>query len=184
KEEYILYVGGNDYRKYVTELIGYFEKIKQKSNMKDLKLVLVGNDFQQSSKRFNLRFWEKHEKSPVKDAIIMMGYVENNTLAALYRDCSVLAFPSQYEGFGMPVLEAMQAGAPVVAFSNSSLPEVAGDAALLAKNEHEYIKFLESLITNKALARKLTIRGHAQAKKFTWKKTADLTVQAIREVFG
>lgn len=180
--DYILYVGGNDYRKYVAELIGYFEIIKKEKSVKDLQLILVGNDFQPASKRFNMRFWDRYEKSSVKDSIVMMGYVEDRALAALYRDCSVFAFPSQYEGFGMPVLEAMQASAPVVAFANSSIVEIAGDAALLAKTEKEYIKLLESLITNKTMARKQIIKGRDQAKKFTWEKTAELSLQAISKL--
>lgn len=180
--DYILYVGGNDYRKYVAELIGYFEALKKKKKLKDLKLVLVGNDFQQASKRFNSRFWEKYDKSPVRDSIVMLGYVEDPELASLYRDCSVFAFPSQYEGFGMPVLEAMQSSAPVVAFANSSIVEIAGDAALLAKTDSEYIKLLEGLITDKAMARKQIMKGREQAKEYTWDKTADKTLQAIRQL--
>lgn len=182
--DYILYVGGNDYRKYVAELIGYFEALKKKKNLKDLKLVLVGNDFQQASKRFNLRFWDRYENSTVKDSIVMMGYVDDKALAALYRDCSVFAFPSQYEGFGMPVLEAMQASAPVVAFANSSIVEIAGDAALLAKTDSEYIKLLENLIADKVMARKQIMKGREQAKEFTWDKTADKTLQAIRQLIA
>jgi len=111
------------------------------------------------------------------EGVRLIGYVEPHTLPLLYGNASAFVFPSLYEGFGMPLLEAMAAGAPVVASNSSSLPEVVGDAGLLVdpRSPSEISRALQRLITDPSLAATLIQRGRRRAREFTWDKTADAT---------
>src|SRR6202011_2778699 len=99
-----------------------------------------------------------------------LGYLPEETLAALYRLASVFVFPSLYEGFGLPPLEAMACGTPVVTSSLSSLPEVVGDAAVLVDPYHpeDIARGLEEVLSDPALQADLSARGRARAQEFSW----------------
>jgi glycosyltransferase involved in cell wall biosynthesis len=176
---YLLYVGGNDYRKNITELIKVFETLKLDQRYIDLKLVLAGNDFGKIGQALNKKFWKTLQDSPVKDDVSLLGYVDDRRLAGLYRDAAAFCFASQYEGFGMPILEAMQAGCPVVCMANSSIPEVAGDAALQAKSHGEFISCIQKILDSEVLRKKLILKGKLRAKQFNWEKTAEGTLKAL-----
>jgi glycosyltransferase involved in cell wall biosynthesis len=107
-------------------------------------------------------------------------------LEGLYRAASCVVFPSLYEGFGLPVLEAMARGVPVACSNRSSLPEVAGDAALAFDPEDvDAIRSaMESLLTDAALADRLREAGRERAALFTWERTAELTVASYRRALG
>jgi O-antigen biosynthesis alpha-1,3-rhamnosyltransferase len=113
----------------------------------------------------------------------LAGFVTDNELAALYGIATLLVFPSLYEGFGLPVLEAMQAGLPVVAGNNSSIPEVAGEAAvLLPDNDVKmWVREIADLVKSHDRLAILRELGMAQARKFSWKRTAELTVDGYRQ---
>ena len=108
------------------------------------------------------------------------GHVSRDELAALYRGAAVLVFPSRYEGFGLPVLEAMASGTPVVATSSSSIPEVAGDAAILVEPD---VKALAAGI-ERALAERERLAGAGleRAARFSWAETARLTAAVYRDL--
>lgn len=112
--------------------------------------------------------------SPARQRIHFIGFVSDDDLPALYSLAEVFAFPSHYEGFGIPVLEAMACGTPVVCADNSSLPEVAGDAALMveATDTEGLADALRRLITDADLRRELRRRGLAQAARFSWEAAA------------
>ena len=116
----------------------------------------------------------------------MTGYVSPEELACWYARASIFAFPSLDEGFGMPVLEAMQAGIPVITSNRSALPEVAGDAALLIEPEDTdaLMQALHDLSFNGELARDLVRRGAARAQGFTWGKAVQATWEVYRKVLG
>jgi alpha-1,3-rhamnosyl/mannosyltransferase len=118
------------------------------------------------------------------DAVRQLGYVADSDLAALYRLCTVFAYPSLYEGFGLPVLEAMSAGAPVVTSSVSSLPEVAGDAALLVDplDVEALSAALGRVLGDAALAARLRSAGRARAASFSWERTARETLALLRQL--
>lgn len=176
---YLLYVGGNDYRKNITELIKVFEVLKLEKRYIDLKLVLAGNDFGDIGQALNKNFWKTLQDSPVKDDVSLLGYVDDQRLAGLYRDAVAFCFASRYEGFGMPILEAMQAGCPVVCMANSSIPEVAGDAALQVKSHKDFIASIQKLLGSDAQRKELIYKGKLHAKQFTWEKTAEGTLKAL-----
>jgi glycosyltransferase involved in cell wall biosynthesis len=113
--------------------------------------------------------------------IVELGYVDDDTLAALYRGCALLAFPSRYEGFGLPMLEAMSYGAPVIASTAASLPEAAGDAAAYVPpaDAAALAAAILRVTADAAYARALRERGRARAAQFTWEAAAARTLDVI-----
>ena len=178
---YILYIGAIQPRKNLITLIEAFEKIKiraQKklSSLKNLQLVLVGEKAWLSEGTI-----EKALKSSFAKEIIMPGKLKFGDLGHLARGAQVFAFPALYEGFGIPVLEAFAAGVPVVCAKNSSLPEVAGDAALYFENgAEELAEQLKNILKDESLRQELIARGKEQIKKFSWKKCARETLEYIK----
>jgi glycosyltransferase involved in cell wall biosynthesis len=182
KNDYLLYVGGVDLRKNIVGLAKIFFEYKAKNN-NDTKLVLAGKEFNNKRELTDLGWFDTIKDSKYKEDIIYAGYVDDSVLNALYKNAKVFAFPSLYEGFGLPVLEAMAAGTPVVAFNNSSIPEVAGDAAFLCKNDKEFVAGIEKIIDNEIFRKSLIQKGYKQAVKFSWEKTAKQTLEVLEE-FG
>jgi glycosyltransferase involved in cell wall biosynthesis len=122
----------------------------------------------------------------LRDDVRLLGYLSDDRLLALYHASTVIAFPSLYEGFGLPVLEAMACGVPVVAGRNSSLPEISGDAALLL-SDHDlsaWVSAISSILEDAVLAGRLASSGIAQAQLFSWDETSRLTLAAYRRVLG
>ncbi len=113
-----------------------------------------------------------------------LGFVEESALHALYAAATVVWFPSRYEGFGLPVLEAMAAGTPVVASDASSLPEIAGTAALLARPDspEAHLEALEALLRNAGLAEQMSCLGRLRAAQFTWARSAAELGGYLREL--
>lgn len=118
--------------------------------------------------------------------ILLTGAVTDDELDALYRSADVLAYPSLYEGFGLPVLEAMARGVPTIASTTSSLPETAGEAAIGVnpRSVREIAMAIERVLTEEDLADKLSLRGRHQAERFSWEETARLTLQVYERVVG
>jgi len=124
-----------------------------------------------------------HARSGVGDAARFLGSLEEEDLAVLYSHAGLLALPSVYEGFGLPVLEAMACGAPVVSSDAGPLPEVAGDAAVLLKPEDPvaWAAALLDVLTNAALRAELRRRGFARVQNFSWQRSAQATREVYRE---
>jgi len=120
-------------------------------------------------------------ESPRTRRIIITGWVKERALWALYRRAAVFAFPSLYEGFGLPVLEAMAAGVPVVSSNATSLPEVYGDAALEfdPADEAAMADAIRRVLEDEALARDLVERGRRNLARFSWRKTAEQTLAVL-----
>lgn len=177
-DKYLLFVGGIDYRKNLQRLLKDFYSLKPQHP--SLKLVLVGKEFALKTQLENLGWSKIISQNPEweKD-IIMPGFVSFEEREWLYKNARVFVFPSLYEGFGLPVLEAMAMGCPVVAYSNSSIPEVAGNAALLAKDGAPMVNEINSLLADEKLRNKLSKSGHEQAKKFTWDRAAEKIIKIL-----
>jgi glycosyltransferase involved in cell wall biosynthesis len=172
KNDYFLAVANLDPRKNLSRIIKaflIFQKKKPKTS-----LVVAGKFGWGDRKRPGIGGWQS--------GVVFTGYLSNRELAALYAGAACLVYPSLYEGFGLPVLEAMRLGCPVVTSNLSSLPEVAGRAAVLVNpfDPEEIAVGIE-----KALARKekLIRAGLRRARRFSWEKTARETIKVYREVY-
>lgn len=177
-KNYLLYVGANEDRKNIKFLIRAFSELSRKNPQ--LKLKLAGHNFGDHNNP-HTKEQEAFSKSlGVKDKVEFIGFVSESEKKRLFSYAAVFAFPSLYEGFGMPVLEAMSYGCPVVAFNNSSIPEVAGKAALLANGEKDFIEGVNRLLRDSKLRDKNIRAGLEHAKKFNWHKTAIETLKVLK----
>lgn len=124
------------------------------------------------------------EEHNLKERVHFTGYIDEGDLPVFYTLAEALVFPSFYEGFGLPILEAMACGCPVITSNISSMPEVAGDAALLVdpKNTQNILTAMEKIVSDKELRKKLVEKGYEQAKQFTWEKTAEETLALYKQV--
>jgi glycosyltransferase involved in cell wall biosynthesis len=161
-----LFVGNIKPHKNVERLINAFAKVREESSFEDLNLIVVGDDI---SKYPALR--RAVSRHDLRSRVRFFGFVPEPTLVALYRIADVFVFPSLYEGFGLPVLEAMANGTPVVTSSVSSLPEVVGDAAVTVDpyNVDEIAKAMRDVLTDEGLRATLVERGRRRAGRFSWK---------------
>ena len=174
REKIVLHVGAIQKRKNIVRLVEAFETVDSA-----WKLVLAG-----SSGYGAAEIQERVAASPARDRILITGYVSAEDLARWYSRAAVFAFPSLDEGFGMPVLEAMAAGVPVITSNRSALPEVASDAALLVDPERTeaLVEALANLIRDENLRSELAERGRLRANRFSWEKAARETWEVYRAV--
>lgn len=176
-DEFILSVGTIEPRKNYKTLIEAFAKIKP--HHPDTKLVIVGKKGWKSENIMQLI-----EDLGVKEDILFTGYVKEKELAKLYNLASVFAYPSLYEGFGIPPLEAMKCGCPVITSNISSLPEVVDDAAILIDphSAEELTNALHKLLSTPSLQQELKEKGLGQHKKFSWETSARKLLAIINQV--
>jgi glycosyltransferase involved in cell wall biosynthesis len=179
KKPYILYIGGFSPRKNVRSLIMAFSKICKDINQ-EYKLVIVG-----SLKDEGNALKQLTERLRIDSKVIFTGFVEEEVLPYLYNGAEVFVYPSFYEGFGLPPLEAMSCGTPVITSNVSSIPEVVQDAGILIDpyDTSNLINALGNLITNDSLKNELSLKGLLKASEFSWKKTAALTLDAYKTVY-
>lgn len=170
-ERYVLYVGTIDRRKDYATLLTALGALDARVPLVVAGTIIRGRtDFEATVERLALR-----------DRVRVLGYVPRTDLPGLYAAAGVFVYPSLYEGFGLPVLEAMACGAPVVTYNVSSLPEVAGDAAVLLDppvSAEELARVLARVLEDAAYRRDLVARGHARARCFDWRETARATLAA------
>jgi glycosyltransferase involved in cell wall biosynthesis len=167
---YLLYVGSLDARKEPRSLLRAWDVARAAGA--DVDLVLAGAGGPQA---------------PASMAgAVGLGYLEHSDLVDLYAAAACLVFPSRYEGFGLPLLEAMGCGCPAVAYRNSSLPEVAGDAAILVPDgDAEALgRAAAEVVTSPGRAEELRRRGLHRARRFTWRRAAEATIQAWESLLG
>jgi glycosyltransferase involved in cell wall biosynthesis len=177
---FILSIGVIEPRKNLNRLMDAFQVLKQRGNVpKDLKLVLAGGKGWLYDDIF-----EHHADSPVHDDILLPGFVSDELLPAIYSSAEALAFPSLYEGFGLPILEAMACGTPVVASRASCLPEVAEGAALLVDPNHVegLAGALELALLDDTLRARLVEQGRQRATEYTWRRAAEQLLGVYRKV--
>lgn len=175
---YLLYVGTIEPRKNVLRLLHAFAQLKEEMGIPH-QLVLAGSIGWRAEE-----FQRAVSVSRWKEQIILTGYVSAAEKNTLYRYADAFVFPSIYEGFGIPPLEAMAFGCPVVCSDAASLPEVVGDAAeLVDPMEVDSIAAgMLRVLTDESYRMKLVQRGYAQAKKFNWEDSANKLMQICREV--
>lgn len=175
ERDFILFVGTLQPRKNVSRLIEAFAKIKDKNT----ELIIVGK-----------KGWMFDEilKAPknfgVSDRVKFLDTVPDEDLPIFYKKATCFVLPSLYEGFGLPVLEAMQYGCPVITSNVSSLPEAGGDAALYVdpQSADDIAEKIEKLLGSASLRKDLVEKGHKQVAKFSWEKTARETLKILEQV--
>lgn len=170
KKPYILSVATQEPRKNIQKVLDVFEKIA--SERPEFRLVLTGK-----------YGWGPGLRSP--ENVIWTGYVPQEDLTSLYSGCRVFVYPSLYEGFGLPILEAMACGAPVITSNNSSMVEIAKDAAILVdpRSDGQIKKAIDLVLDlNLENYQKMVRASLDRARKYTWLKTAKETLKAYEEV--
>jgi len=185
KDNYALYLGTIEPRKNIVALVQAFCGLilKNKNLEKKYQLVLAGARGWKYKNIFK-EIEDCQKKLGASGEIKYIGYVPGREKFTLMKGATCFVFPSLYEGFGLPVLEALSLGVPTITSDRSSLPEIVGQAALYIdpeKNE-EMIKALEKILTNKNLQDDLSKKGIVQAEKFNWKKCAEETLKVYEEV--
>jgi glycosyltransferase involved in cell wall biosynthesis len=176
---FVLFVSTMEPRKGLDTLLDAFAEVSAGSPQ--VKLVIVGK------KGWYTEYLHGQiGRLGLDEKIIFTGHVPDEDLPGLYNAAQVLAFPSRYEGFGLPVLEAMACGTPVICSCSSSLPEVAGDAALLIPPDdvQALSSALHRVLRDEMLRRQMRERGLIQAAHFSWQQTAHKTVGVYKMVFG
>ncbi len=175
-DEFVLYAGNVKPHKNLARLIEAFHIVRHRG-LDHLKLVLIGDDISKyASLRRAVHRYQLHKY------VRFLGYLPEETLAVMYRLAGVFVFPSLYEGFGLPPLEAMVSGTPVVTSNVSSLPEVAGNAALLVDpyDPEAIADGIYKVLADEALRCELRQKGLARAKQFSWEDS----VRRVREIYG
>jgi glycosyltransferase involved in cell wall biosynthesis len=177
---YLLFVSTIEPRKNLGVLFGAFESLKERGAY-DGKLVVVGRIGWKSEeivRRMRTSRW--------RDDIVHLDYLHARQLVTVYQRAELFVFPSIYEGFGFPLLEAMAHGVPTIAARSSSLPEIGGDASMYfdPTSSTELAYAIEQVTTNRALHEDLVSRGRARVEHFRWDRAADQTLAVLRRVAG
>ena len=178
-QRFVLYVGGIKPHKNLVRLIEAFAELRKGDE--ELKLLIIGDEI---SKLPALRRAVHSHK--LHKYVRFLGFLPDDTLAALYRLAAVFVFPSLYEGFGLPPLEAMASGTPVVTSNVSSLPEVAGDAAVLVDpyDVDSIVNGVRRVLTDPQLAGEMRRKGLIRARDFSWERSVARTHEIYRLVGG
>lgn len=168
-------------RKNLVFSVRNFLKFVEKNNLDDLVFVLGGAYFDDFKEVFKNKL---REFGNIEDKILHIGYVDDEDLSALYSGAEMFLFPSLYEGFGMPVLEAMQCGLPVICSNCTSIPEVIGDCGIQVNpySDEEMISALEKMYFDREFRNSCVEKGLERAKMFTWERCVDIIDDKITEV--
>lgn len=175
---YLLSICTLEPRKNLPFLVSCFYKVLMEQPDLNINLVLVGAIGWNNEQLFN----QINASEALRSRIIFTGYVPDSDLSSLYTGATAFLFPSLYEGFGLPPLEAMQCGVPVITSNTSSLPEVVGDAGIMINptDEDALCQAMLNLINNEVLRTELSQKGLERAKQFSWSKCAEQTVDVYR----
>jgi glycosyltransferase involved in cell wall biosynthesis len=180
--DYILCVSSIQPRKNLSRLVRAYESLRNKRGPGKLpKLVLVGKCAWLYDETLR-----SIEEGRMKDSIILTGYVPQSDLPALYSGSICFVYPSYFEGFGLPPLEAMKCGTPVIAGNRTSLPEVVGDAGILVDpfDVNAIAAAIERLVDDPDLRQQLSVKGVARSRLFDWNETARRTLNVYEQVVG
>jgi alpha-1,3-rhamnosyl/mannosyltransferase len=176
--EFLLAVGTIEPRKNLATLVRAFEEVLRERPSSALRLVVAGGRGWLSGPLF-----ESIEKSPARGRVVLAGYVSDEQLCALYSACTAFVYPSLYEGFGLPPLEAMSCGAPVLAGDTPAVAEVSGGAARLfdPRDATQLARVILELLDDYTARRALSEAGLRRAAQFSWQRTARMTLDVYAE---
>jgi glycosyltransferase involved in cell wall biosynthesis len=177
-EKYILYVGNHEKRKNIPALVAAFSRSQA---VQEYKLVIAGK---QDLRRKEI--YQAIKDHQVAERVYFSGYINEEDLPALYMQAGMLAFPSSYEGFGLPILEAMACGTPIVCSNATSIPEVSGDAALVIDpfDSTGFANAIDRVLTDQGLRRQLQEKGFQRVKQFTWDNAIQEHIKAYKEALS
>ncbi|NUM36247.1 MAG: glycosyltransferase family 4 protein [Candidatus Brocadiae bacterium] len=177
--DFVLYLGTLEPRKNIPFLLKCFHAVIQKE--KNLFLVLAGQKGWQYEK-----IEECLQHLGLQNRTIFPGYIQQEDIVSLYSSATIFLFPSLYEGFGIPPLEAMACGTPVIASNASSLPEILGDAAILVSPDNiQEMEFqIQRLLSDSSLRNQYSEKGLQQSKKFSWKESAKKLLRTYERILG
>jgi glycosyltransferase involved in cell wall biosynthesis len=179
---FLLYAGNIRRHKNIPRLVEAFAVVREQLATHpvyhDLRLVIIGDTISQFP-----AVRQSVIRSRVEQVVRFLGFVPFETLRCFYQSAAAFVFPSRYEGFGLPPLEAMACGAPVVTSNVSSLPEVVGDAAILVNPENVFdiVRGIRDALLDETLRASLICRGREQASRFSWSRTAHQVLEIYRE---
>ena len=178
--KYLLCVGNVEPRKNLVRLVESYDLLRRSVGREHPMVIAGGQGWHNSP------IYRKVEELGLRQAVRFLGYVPDDDLPPLLNGALLFVYPSLYEGFGLPPLEAMACGTPVVASNTSSLPEVVGDAALTVDpyDVEGLTKAMEQLLTDQELRNEMRTRGLARAKLFSWERTARETLKVYEEVYA
>lgn len=178
KDKFILYLGGFSPRKNIARLIRGFKMICNEFQ-EEHKLVILGEPSRTYENLMKLT-----DKLSMSDKVIFTGFVPTEDLTSFYNSCEVFVYPSLYEGFGLPPLEAAACGVPVVTSDISSIPEVMGDCCTYV-NPYDVVDIAQGIydtITDKELRRTLSVKGLERVKKYSWEKSSEETLDVYKSL--
>ena len=177
-KKYVFSLCSLEPRKNVTRIVWSFLKFVEKNKIDDLVLLVGGAVWTSFEKVL-----EKESIEWNREQIIQAGYIDDDDLPVLYSNAEWFVYTSQYEGFGLPPLEAMQCGCPVITSNNSSLPEVVGDAGLLIDwdSDELHVEAFEKYYYDESLRKENSRKGLEHAKTFSWEKTVDKMMEGFYE---
>ncbi len=179
KRPYIMTLGLSDPRKNGERILSSYSRIAGSGEAGHAGLAVCG-----VLRRRNQRFLDQIKALGLSNMVMLTGFVEDEDLPILYSAADLFLFPSLYEGFGLPILEAMACGTPVITSNISSMPEVAGDAALLVDpyDVDGLARAMKEVLTNKKLRGHLKKKGFERVKKFSWERCARQTLEVFNRV--
>lgn len=177
-EDYVLFIGSLEPRKNVKTLIKAYSALDPKTR-KEHPLVIAGGKGWLNSDIPSIV-----KKSGISDNVLFAGYISSEDISGVYSQAALFVYPSLYEGFGLPILEAFACGTPVITSNTSSIPEVAGDAAMLLSpaDADQLTAAIERLLKNKGIRDEFRARGLARASMFSWEKCARETLEVYNKV--
>ncbi len=177
-QRFVLYVGRPNPHKNIRRLMQAFDSLRQ--SQPDVKLVLAGKTDR------NYKILKRYAKRKKIENVVFTGFIPDEELVWLYQNCSAYVFPSLSEGFGLPGLEAMTYGAPVVSSNATCLPEVYGDAALYfdPENIEEMAAAIQKVLNSPKTRQKLVDEGYKQVKKYSWRTMAEQTKKIYESALG
>jgi glycosyltransferase involved in cell wall biosynthesis len=183
---FVLYVGGVSPHRNLKALLDAYHGLSADPTFSEVKLVLAG-DYQGDPFSFGPDYSTLKadiEQLRLRDQVILTGFVEDNELAHLYRAASLLVIPSLEEGFGLPAVEAMACGTPVISSDRGSLPEILGEAGRYfdPHRPQTMLEVFRDLLGNDALRSEMVRHGRARAEQFTWEKAATQFLSIVHDV--
>ncbi|HEV3317459.1 MAG TPA: glycosyltransferase family 1 protein [Candidatus Angelobacter sp.] len=181
-KEYVLHVGTLSQRKNIPLLLRAVASLRSRNKFQNYQLVLAGPEL--PVLQGGAEIHETIRALGLQDIVVLTGHVADERLPGLYAQAKLLAMPSLYEGFGLPVLESMAIGTPVVACNSSSIPEVAGDAAILTppQDEEAFAGAMQDVLENPATGEELCRKGLVRARQFSWRRSAQETIAVYRHI--